>query len=292
MVFDIVVNAFDKVSLTTENPFPVLIPSSSFIKNSPNFEVAVSTPSPNDDIEFPLIKFINGFSTEVKACLPISKMENTPLKVVLSFSAAPSLSFNLEVNSFNPSVNPCSCSAVVSGNISRKASFIGEIIESAPFHVFQNELIRSFLPPKSFQPCNNSFLELAELLSISPIVSLTFVKSAFASSKSPTIISQDCVQPDCAASLIVSHNWVNVFTFVAASLAVFPSLSISSTCLSVYPIDFNCSAFKSPVNLDNVSVNIDEVSQPSLRVSLNDPSSLIIWSIFILCTLAVSFRAS
>ena len=64
------------------------------------------------------------------------------------------------------------------------------------------------------------FLLSAELPIISPNVSDTMVHKFLASSKSPTISSQVFVQPDWAASLRVSINCVNVFTFVAASVAV------------------------------------------------------------------------
>ena len=64
-----------------------------------------------------------------------------------------------------------------------------------------------------------SFLLFAVLLRKSPTVLEISVNKAFASSKSPTIISHVFVHPDWAASFNVSHNWVKVFTFVAASSA-------------------------------------------------------------------------
>ena len=121
------------------------------------------------------------------------------------------------------------------GNISRKASFMGAITDIIPSKEFLKASTRATRPPRSFHPCNIEFRASAESLMIFPKTLLTSVKSSFASSKSPTIISHLCVQPDCAASFRVSNNCVNVLTLVAASDAVWASCVISFACSSEYP---------------------------------------------------------
>ena len=76
-------------------------------------------------------------------------------------------------------------------------------------------------------PSNKLFLASADLLMELDSTSLISVQSALASSKSPMMISHVCVQPDCMASFVVSINWVNVLTFVAASSAVVDMLRSS-----------------------------------------------------------------
>ena len=138
-------------------------------------------------------------------------------------------------------------------------------------------------------PANIVLRASEEEFIIPPNTSDTLVQSALASSKSPTKSSHVWVHPDWAASFKVSINWVNVLTFVAAFVAVLPSLKIPSICSSVYPCPlsisrfFSISASVSPsvaiVNLLRVSVKISEVSQPSCNVSRKEPFSSIMSSI-------------
>ena len=58
--------------------------------------------------------------------------------------------------------------------------------------------------PESNPPDNSSLRALEEALIISLRTSLILVHRPFASSKSPMIVSQLSVQPDCTASLVVS----------------------------------------------------------------------------------------
>ena len=253
--------------------------SSNLTRYSPKFAVRLSIPLPAGK-NAPTKSTIPPV-TAVNACFNISSTANTPLNVLFRLLLVSSLILKFSVKSRIFLVISANCCPVIGGNISLNASLIGLAMLSKPSNAFFTASISMVRPPRSFQSCNILFRASAEAL-ISPLnVSLTSVRSSFASSKSPTIISQLCVHPDCAASFNVLNNWVKVFTFVAASFAVCPIFMIDLICSSEYPIVLSWSSFKSPVNLANVSVRISEVSQPFCNVSRNDPSSVIIWSIAI-----------
>ena len=133
---------------------------------------------------------------DVMALIPISNKENTPLNVSFKLFAVVSLIFKCDVSFFNPTLKEYNCLAVIGGKISLNASCIGFNILSRPSKVFFNESIIAVRPPKSFQSDKTLFRASAEVLIILLKVSLIPVKKLFASSKSPTIISQLCVHPD------------------------------------------------------------------------------------------------
>ena len=89
---------------------------------------------------------------------------------------------------------------------------------------------------------NSTFLASENFVITPPMVSDNPLKNSLASSKLPNTSSQDCAQPDCTASFVVSHNWVSVFTLVAASsaLAAIPNMSLAeATMLSLpFKIEF------------------------------------------------------
>ena len=98
---------------------------------------------------------------------------------------------------------------------------------------------RSCFQPDDKPPESIEFLASAESPIIFPILSEISVNNPLASSKSPIMISQDWVQPDCTASLRVFHNWVNVLTLVDASVAVLANFKIDIACSSVYPVSMS-----------------------------------------------------
>ena len=155
---------------------------------SPNLAVSPKIPPPRS----PTVPNNDepAFTTATNTCFTISTIANSPLKVRLRLSEAVSLSLNFEVRFFKPSVNPTSFSAVIGGNISRNASLMGVMTLFKPSYTFLKDSIKSSLPPKTFQFSSNSLRDSADLPMIAPIVSLTFVNNSFASSKSPTRISQ------------------------------------------------------------------------------------------------------
>ena len=68
------------------------------------------------------------------------------MKVCFKLFEAVSLRVNLEVNSFKPSVNAYNRSAVIGGNISLNASFIGSSTLRRPSSEFHKESIKFCLP--------------------------------------------------------------------------------------------------------------------------------------------------
>ena len=105
-----------------------------------------------------------------------------------------------------------------------------------------------------------------------PMVLNTSVNSAFASSKSPTRISHVSVHPDWALSFKVSHSWVKVFTFVAASSAVCAIWAISFAWASVKPCCTRSASVYAPANCFRVSVRTSVVSHsPLVRDSRKEP---------------------
>ena len=70
-----------------------------------------------------------------KACRRISRMANTPLKVLLRFSEAFPPSLRLAVKSFKVSVKAYNCSGLRAGNTSLKACLIGDIILKTALNV-------------------------------------------------------------------------------------------------------------------------------------------------------------
>ena len=124
--------------------------------------------------------------------------------------------------------------------------------------------ITAVLPPCSFHVFNISFLALVDgsIILLNP--SLIAVKNSAACSLSPIIYSHDVAQPEPTDSFMVSINWVNVLTSVAA----FNRLSSSANC-------------------SNVLIRTSDVNQLSWSVSLNGLDSLT----YIPICLAVSFNA-
>jgi len=176
------------VCIATLNISVFLIVSSSFTSQSPKravtdkIELAKSPVPPNREP--------TPFATATNACLTMSITANKPLNVLFKFSEFVSLSFRCAVRFLNASVMLYSCCAVIGGKISRNASFTGLIILSTPSKAFLAASISAVLPPKSFQPCNILFLASADEFIIALNASLISVSNSFASSKSPTIISQ------------------------------------------------------------------------------------------------------
>ena len=80
---------------------------------------------------------------------PISMIANKPLKVDLTLACASSDNINFEVNSFIAAVISYNCFAVVGGDISRKASFIGFTTLRIALKTFLNDSRISALPPIS-----------------------------------------------------------------------------------------------------------------------------------------------
>ena len=121
----------------TENTLPALIPSLSLMKNVPKAAVMLSIASPIEDTPLPVRNLTRGSNTAVIACLPISRIENKPLNVVLSFSLCSLLSPRFSVNSLSRTVILYSCSPVIAGNISRNASLMGLTILIKALQEFQ-----------------------------------------------------------------------------------------------------------------------------------------------------------
>ena len=186
------------------------------------------TEFPKDETAPPVRKLITGFTIAEIAFPPISKSENTPLKVVFNFVAAPSLSFKFSVKSRKSLVNFVSCHPFREGNTSRNASFTGLITLKMPLKEFSRLSIRASLPPDRFQAARTVF-RAADCRSINPpTTSLTPVQSSLASSRLPNTSSQVVAQPEPTASLSVSINWLNVFTSCAAEKAFLPISVVSS----------------------------------------------------------------
>ena len=109
--------------------------------------------------------------------------------------------------------------------------------------------------------------------------SLIPVHNVLASSKSPMISLHVSVHPEPSASFVVSRSCVNVFTFVAASPAVFAMSAICLASSCVYPLLTNfCTAASysacvsaAVANMSKVSVRTSVVSQPVDNDSLNEP---------------------
>ena len=169
---------------------------------------------------------------------------------------------------------------------------------------------------------------VSDIFDIIPVRKLANgVNNAFASSKSPNINLHVWPHPDCTASFNTSHNCVNVFTFVAASSAVFANSNASCISLAFLP-DFSANALDayliasaSPylalalsnvfsiasldnpvysatyslapevVNFFNVFVRTSDVSHPVCKDSLNEPFAFIAASAPVLSSLEVSFNA-
>ena len=91
--------------------------------------------------------------------LTTSKIANKPLKVLLIFSALSSLMIKFLVKSRILVIIFVRFSAVIGGNISRKASFIGVITLPRASQTFLKDSIKSSLPPSSVIPEISSLTE-------------------------------------------------------------------------------------------------------------------------------------
>ena len=224
---DFITSAISDIILPIEDESPdILIPLSKAVNISPIAAVKLNIIS-NTPPKAPELKILTIVPpTSSKAFLTKSAIENNPLNVRLSLSAVLSLMTNFSVNFLNPSVIAKSCLDVVGGNISRKAFCIGVITLISPLKTLLKPSINLVRPPKFAHSDTILFLASELLLIASFKTLLTSVHKFLASSKSPIIVLHVVVQPDPKASLIVSINCVNVFTFVAASPAVFAILAI------------------------------------------------------------------
>ena len=167
----------------------VLKPELREVKKSPIAAVILSirsktpvTPPPENIPPIALLTITRTF-------LNISKIEKTPLKVLLILSAVSSLTFNFSVKLLIAEVILYNCSDVAGGNISLNASCIGFITSANALKEFLKASITSTRPPMSFQPCSRLFLESADFPIRELTTSLISVSNAFASSKSPIRIS-------------------------------------------------------------------------------------------------------
>ena len=158
---------------------------------------------------------------------------NTPSKAFLMFSKALSDNFNFSVNSENFLVISNNLVPDIGGNTLFQASPIDFKTDPRFLTILVSPFINSVLPPKFFHSANILFLLSADCCITSPKAFEILVNKVLASSKSPIIYSHVWVQPDCTASLVVSINWENVFTSVAAALAICPSSTIRWASASV-----------------------------------------------------------
>ena len=95
-----------------------------------------------------------------------------------------------DIDKKHRSVISANCFPVIGGKISWNASRTGLTTLTNPSKTFFTASIIMVRPPRSFQSCNILFLASAEAFTMLPRALLTSVKSSFASSKSPIIISQ------------------------------------------------------------------------------------------------------
>ena len=93
---------------------------------------------------------------------PIPSIEKTPLNTDFNLLACSSLILNFSDKLFIFSVTLTSCSTVIGGNTSVKASFTEFKIVTSPSKTFFTESIIIIRPPESFQPCKRLFLASAD----------------------------------------------------------------------------------------------------------------------------------
>ena len=159
--------------------------------------------------------------------------EKIPWNPFCTPSKALGLHLIFSVKLANAFVISANLAPVIGGNTLSQAFPIDPNILPKLVAILAKPFIKSVLPPNSFHSANMLFLLSADFCIISPKALEIPVNKALASSKSPIMYSHVWVQPDCTASLVVSINWENVFTSVAAALAIWPSSIIRWASASV-----------------------------------------------------------